>query len=605
MITCPTCGSTSRDREFCDYCNADLMPPPARPAPAVCPLTPEGPLQLTPEQAAALNRPEAAVTLRHGSRCWRLHWIPHDSWSERRAAVQERLGHRTTALPHCRLVFDREGVWLVAEAAPPKRMPWELPPAPDPLEELLRLGGFLGLLIRALEKLHARGLVWLTFDPAGIELLTAPGKPAGRVRFTNLDLSVYPARACPERLVFNPKFAAPEVARFRAADVGPATDVFHLALFAYYWLARLLPTGFFGSGLELFDFALPPLRIFAPLLPPGIAAVLHRGLAVEPARRFSSPSAFRTEFQAAVERAARRAASTTPVRCDLGSHTGTGKAKSALGRENQDFALERCYSGGRALLAVADGISTCDVGNGALASRMTCQLLETTFGAECSLEQFTTGIPAACRRAAQDLLSWAIRNAYRQRLIEGQNLMGTTLTVAWLEGNQLALANLGDSRAYLVDGTGPAEQLTVDGDLGSTLLAAGVPPEDVREAGPLTRALRDCVGGCVRSSVGELTIDEKCSTPRVSTWRLLPGDLVVLCTDGLVEEGIFLDPATLADLLRRHRDLSASELAVKLVDAADELQRPPSAAEPDGFGDNISCIVIKVLGSEPAAQARV
>ena len=139
------------------------------------------------------------------------------------------------------------------------------------------------------------------------------------------------------------------------------------------------------------------------------------------------------------------------------------------------------------------------------------------------------------------------------------------------------------------------EQLTVDGDLGSTLLAAGVPPEDVREAGPMTRGLRDCVGGCVRSSVGELTIDEKCSTPRVATWRLLPGDFVVLCSDGLVEEGIFLDPATLAELLRRYRDLSASDLAVKLADAADALQRPPSAAEPDGFGDNISCVVIKVV----------
>jgi protein phosphatase len=323
--------------------------------------------------------------------------------------------------------------------------------------------------------------------------------------------------------------------------------------------------------------------------------VLQRGLAVEPARRFETPSAFRAEFQVAVERADRRAGSTAAVSCDTGSHTRTGKAKEGLGRDNQDFALERRYPGEKALLAVADGISTCDVGNGTLASRMTCQLLEATFGAESSLEQFTAGITAACRRAAQDLLGWAIRNAHRQRLIEGADLMGTTLTAAWLEGNRLALANLGDSRAYLVDGTGPAEQLTVDGDLGSTLLAAGVPPEDVREAGSLTRALRDCVGGCVRSSVGDLSIDERCCTPRVSTWRLLPGDFVVLCTDGLVEEGIFLDPARLAELLRLHRELSASELAVKLVDAADALQRPPSASEPDGFGDNISCVVIKVL----------
>ena len=35
------------------------------------------------------------------------------------------------------------------------------------------------------------------------------------------------------------------------------------------------------------------------------------------------------------------------------------------------------------------------------------------------------------------------------------------LTAAWLEGNSLMLANLGDSRAYLIQGN-RAEQLTVD-----------------------------------------------------------------------------------------------------------------------------------------------
>ena len=31
-------------------------------------------------------------------------------------------------------------------------------------------------------------------------------------------------------------------------------------------------------------------------------------------------------------------------------------------------------------------------------------------------------------------------------------------------------------------------------------------------------------------------------TPRVRKWRLRPGDVVVLCSDGLVEEGVFLEP---------------------------------------------------------------
>jgi len=140
----------------------------------------------------------------------------------------------------------------------------------------------------------------------------------------------------------------------------------------------------------------------------------------------------------------------------------------------------------------------------------------------------------------------------------------------------------------------------VDGDLGSGLLAAGVPPEDVREIGSMAKALRDCIGGYTRSPFGDLRIQEQHCTPAVSTWRLLPGDCVVLCTDGLVEEGIFLDPAALADLLRRHRHQSAQALAVTLADAADALQRPPTGQEPEGYGDNISCIVIKVLAPQGA-----
>jgi serine/threonine protein phosphatase PrpC len=235
------------------------------------------------------------------------------------------------------------------------------------------------------------------------------------------------------------------------------------------------------------------------------------------------------------------------------------------------------------------------VGRGDLASRTSCDVLTRSFGPQSTLDSFTTSITAVCHQAARALLDWAVGQGYRQRLADGQDLMGTTLTAGWLEGNRLALANLGDSRAYLLN-AGGIEQLTVDGDLGSALLAAGVPPEDVREIGSMAKALRDCIGGYTRSPIGELRIQEQHCTPTVTTWRLLPGDFVVLCTDGLVEEGVFLDPPALTELLGRHKDQSAQALAVKLADAADALQRPPTPQEPDGFGDNISCIVIKVLG---------
>jgi serine/threonine protein phosphatase PrpC len=106
--------------------------------------------------------------------------------------------------------------------------------------------------------------------------------------------------------------------------------------------------------------------------------------------------------------------------------------------------------------------------------------------------------------------------------------------------------------------------------------------------------LRECVGGCTTTEDGKLTILPETCTPRIARWPLLPGDVIVLCTDGLVEEGFFLEPETMAKLVRENHDRSAADIALLLVEAADAMQRLPSIMEPEGFGDNISCVVIKV-----------
>jgi len=170
--------------------------------------------------------------------------------------------------------------------------------------------------------------------------------------------------------------------------------------------------------------------------------------------------------------------------------------------------------------------------------------------------------------------------------------MGTTLTVGWLEGHELSLANLGDSRAYLVT-DGWADQLTVDGDLGTELLARGAPPEQIMRMGIVARALRGCVGGCTLNEGRAEVLPESC-VPSISRWPVVPGDVIVLCTDGLIEEGYFLEPEAMAELVRSNPTLSAEAMARRLVDAAEAIQRLPTPTEPEGFGDNITCIVIKI-----------
>jgi hypothetical protein len=59
---------------------------------------------------------------------------------------------------------------------------------------------------------------------------------------------------------------------------------------------------------------------------------------------------------------------------------------------------------------------------------------------------------------------------------------------------------------------------------------------------------------------------------------------------------LYLEPEALELQVRANAQRPAQELAVLLADAADARQRLPSAAEPEGMGDNISCIVVKVSG---------
>jgi protein phosphatase len=599
LATCPKCGAVSHDLEFCDRCNADLAPPGTPLPPAVCQLDREQVLQLTAEQQAHLSRPESAILTRVRRHQLRIHWIARSLWPRWQAGIEDRCRVICPALAPCRCVEVEEGVWLIVEASGRWAHPWVRPACSDPIDELRRMTDFLGELSQALEKLRQAGFCWWAFDPRDLEYA-----PRSRgLRFTNLDLQLHPLNSPVDQLSScNPQFVAPEQVKEPDAVFGgqsgaagsASLTVYHLALYAFYWLARLLPGGFPGRGLEALGHRLPALRIYCPRLPAGIAHVLSRGLSVDPHQRQADAAELLADLRSASDRATDRLASKAPVTWEVAGHTRTGRAKEAQGGTNEDAILIRQHDNPpRALAAVADGISTCDVGTGSLASLLTCLALDNTFDLQSSDGEFQTLMTSACRRAAENLLSWAMEHGKQKILLDGGDLMGTTLTAAWLQGQRLQLAHLGDSRAYLFAGSF-LEQLTVDGDLGASLLAAGTPPENLIELGELAHGLRECVGGCDRTAEGTLTLAEHYNHPQFSEWILQPGDIVILCSDGLVEEGHYLDQAALEKLLRDHTHRPAQELAVLLADAADALQRLPTPLEPEGRGDNISCLVIKI-----------
>jgi len=602
-VVCAACGQASRDLEFCDHCNADLKPAADRQPPAICPL-PGGDAMLSAAQRRVLARVEDAVTVDNSTGRWRVRWIPGPEQQAWQTLLEDRLSLDLEVLPPTHTVDAEHGHWAISQAAPESARPWHDHFAPaDPIDRVRTLVTDVTSLAHTLGQLHRHGRVWLTFDPAAIEdagPLSARADPSADelglrlLRVTNLDLRLYRAGECPASLGFNAKYAPPEVCSFRAGEIGPATDVYHLAIFAFYWCAGLLPEGFAGSGLESFDHRIPPLRPYCPLLPEGIVPVIQHGLAIEPRQRYATPHEFAMALRDQLREADQRRRACAPLHWDVGAVTLTGRTKEALGKENEDHCLLRVIPEPPAVLAaVADGISTCDVGSGELASLIASIVLENRFDAGSSHDEFPRQALEACQHGSRSILDWALEKGYRDQLGIGLDLMGTTLTVGWLQGHELSLANLGDSRAYLIT-AGWADQLTVDGDLATELLARGAPPEQIMRMGIVARALRGCVGGCTLNEGRAEVLAESC-VPTVSRWPVVPGDVIILCTDGLIEEGYFLEPETVAGLVRGNPALSAEELARRLADAADAVQRLPSATEPEGFGDNITCIVIKIL----------
>jgi serine/threonine protein phosphatase PrpC len=586
MVRCPHCGNDSLDRAFCEACNGALPGSKLLPLPAVVSLPDGRAFDCSAWDGAWPHNPWTALCCTRDGRPHRLYALNPGWWRELAAPVRRRQAARLDVLAPIHIVPVGDGAVVIAEG-----LPGAVPALPaggeDPLDGLLADCKRLGATLAAL---HDAGLVWLNFDP---EALLTDGQ---QVDVANLDLQVFPAGACPGSLSLGAAWSPPEVGGFRAEQIGPPTDVFHLSLYAYYCLANLLPGGFLGRGLEAIDFDLPPLRVYAPDLPAGIAPVLRRGCARDPESRFPTVAAFLQALEGAVASARARAASTAAVSLDAGGATAIGRTHALAGQPNQDD--HRILPLAEALVAVvADGVSYARIGSGDLASRTACatlvELLPDALARSDNLGHLEAALTSCCLQASRAVLERSLAAGPPPAGIDSCELMSTTALVGVVRGSLLTLANVGDSRAYLVR-DGVAEQLTVDGDVRCVRLGLGAAPDEVRDMGADATALYACLGVSEPDGRGGLRTWVERATPRVNHWPLLPGDAVVLATDGLVEENVFLDPSELAALVQAGAELPAAELARHLVEAACLLHRDASAWEPHGCGDDVTCVVIKV-----------
>lgn len=146
--------------------------------------------------------------------------------------------------------------------------------------------------------------------------------------------------------------------------------------------------------------------------------------------------------------------------------------------------------------------------------------------------------------------------------------MGTTATVAGVYGSRLHLAQVGDSRAYLVRGD-TTVQLTKDQSLMQRLIDAGELTEEQAAQSERRNIILQALGPDARIRVD------------VTYQDLARGDILILCSDGLSGQ---LNREEIGDVVA---ELGAVEpICARLIEMANERGGP----------DNITAVVVRFEG---------
>ena len=236
------------------------------------------------------------------------------------------------------------------------------------------------------------------------------------------------------------------------------------------------------------------------------------------------------------------------------------------GNEDSGFAQD----GPQALLVVADGMG--GHAAGVVASRLpTEQVAGHARDQSSSDSSEESSDPADALRKVVAEADAAVAAAVRQKAERAG--MGTTLTIALLDTDELVVAQVGDSRGYLWR-DGQLAQLTHDQTYVQKLIDDGQLTPDEAAEHPARSVLTQAVDGSGHAE------------PVISRVPVRAGDRVLLCSDGLTA---VVDDADLAELL--------VEASVDRV--VDSLVR---AALDGGAPDNVTVVVADVVEDGPASS---
>lgn len=236
--------------------------------------------------------------------------------------------------------------------------------------------------------------------------------------------------------------------------------------------------------------------------------------------------------------------------------SAAGGSNIGLRKNNEDsyYINEAC-----GVLAIADGMGGHE--HGQLASRLAVEQFATLAAGRCpesfSLEQMRA------------LFSRANAAVYERQEALQSGIMGTTLTAVILDGDEMYLGHVGDSRLYLLR-ENELIQLTLDHSYYAELMRQGSEELHIenRQKNVLLKAL-----GPEESVEGQFLQQ-----------TLSAGDLLILCTDGLYN---FVEPEEMRQILQRTEMLE--DAVQRLLDLA--LERDAS--------DNLTVILYRHENNDP------
>lgn len=239
---------------------------------------------------------------------------------------------------------------------------------------------------------------------------------------------------------------------------------------------------------------------------------------------------------------------------------------SDVGRKrdhNEDYAAffvpekeeEKLKSG--SLFVVADGVG--GAAKGEVASKYAAEIVVYEYFRNPEMPPKNRLI-AAFRKANRDIHAYAAENGHFTK-------MATTMVAAVVVQNNLIVANVGDSRAYLLRG-GKITQISRDHSVVAEMVRDGVMTEGEARVSKAKNRLSRSIGG-----EPEVSVDVYPPIP------LQKGDKILLCSDGLTR---YAQPD---DLLRMTASGSLADATKRMIQFANK----------SGGADNVTAVVMETV----------